>query len=64
MLEHAREKLERKGLDAIVANDVTVPGAGFGTDTNRVTVLTRSGVTEGAGRHQARGGPAASWSCS
>ncbi|WP_224360879.1 bifunctional phosphopantothenoylcysteine decarboxylase/phosphopantothenate--cysteine ligase CoaBC [Hyalangium versicolor] len=43
VLEHAREKLERKGLDAIVANDVTVPGAGFGTDTNRVTVLTRSG---------------------
>jgi phosphopantothenoylcysteine decarboxylase/phosphopantothenate--cysteine ligase len=27
-----------------VANDVTVPGAGFGTDTNRVTVLTRAGV--------------------
>lgn len=43
VLEHAREKLERKSLDAIVANDVTVPGAGFGTDTNRVTVLTRSG---------------------
>ncbi|WP_224242735.1 bifunctional phosphopantothenoylcysteine decarboxylase/phosphopantothenate--cysteine ligase CoaBC [Hyalangium gracile] len=43
VLEHAREKLERKGLDAIVANDVTVPGAGFGTDTNRVTVLTRAG---------------------
>ncbi|MCP3103487.1 bifunctional phosphopantothenoylcysteine decarboxylase/phosphopantothenate--cysteine ligase CoaBC [Myxococcus sp. K15C18031901] len=41
--EHAREKLERKGLDAIVANDVTAPGAGFGTDTNHVTVLTRSG---------------------
>ncbi|WP_338865662.1 bifunctional phosphopantothenoylcysteine decarboxylase/phosphopantothenate--cysteine ligase CoaBC [Myxococcus stipitatus] len=45
VLEHAREKLERKGLDAIVANDVTAPGAGFGTDTNRVTVLTRAGVT-------------------
>lgn len=44
VLEHAREKLERKGLDAIVANDVTAPGAGFGTDTNRVTVLTRAGV--------------------
>ncbi|NTX01995.1 bifunctional phosphopantothenoylcysteine decarboxylase/phosphopantothenate--cysteine ligase CoaBC [Myxococcus sp. CA040A] len=43
VLEHAREKLERKGLDAIVANDVTAPGAGFGTDTNRVTVLTRAG---------------------
>jgi phosphopantothenoylcysteine decarboxylase/phosphopantothenate--cysteine ligase len=44
VLEHAREKLERKGLDAIVANDVTAPGAGFGTDTNRVTVLMRSGA--------------------
>jgi phosphopantothenoylcysteine decarboxylase/phosphopantothenate--cysteine ligase len=44
VLEHAREKLERKSLDAIVANDVTVPGAGFGTDTNRVTVLTRTGA--------------------
>lgn len=44
VLEHAREKLERKSLDAIVANDVTVPGAGFGTDTNRVTVLSRAGV--------------------
>jgi phosphopantothenoylcysteine decarboxylase/phosphopantothenate--cysteine ligase len=43
VLEHAREKLERKGLDAIVANDVTAPGAGFGVDTNRVTVLMRDG---------------------
>jgi phosphopantothenoylcysteine decarboxylase/phosphopantothenate--cysteine ligase len=46
VLEHAREKLERKGLDAIVANDVTAPGAGFGTDTNRVTVLTRTGIQQ------------------
>lgn len=45
VLEHAREKLEKKGLDAIVANDVTAPGAGFGTETNRVTVLTRAGLT-------------------
>jgi phosphopantothenoylcysteine decarboxylase/phosphopantothenate--cysteine ligase len=44
VLEHAQQKLERKGLDAIVANDVTAPGAGFGTDTNQVTVLTRSGL--------------------
>jgi phosphopantothenoylcysteine decarboxylase / phosphopantothenate---cysteine ligase len=43
MLEHAREKLERKGLDLIVANDVSAPGAGFGVDTNRVTVLSRDG---------------------
>ncbi|MDC0708091.1 bifunctional phosphopantothenoylcysteine decarboxylase/phosphopantothenate--cysteine ligase CoaBC [Stigmatella sp. ncwal1] len=44
VLEHARDKLERKGLDAIVANDVTVAGAGFGTETNQVTVLTRAGA--------------------
>jgi len=43
VVEYAREKLERKGLDAIVANDVTAPGAGFGVDTNQVTVLTRDG---------------------
>lgn len=58
VLEHAREKLERKNLDAIVANDVTAPGAGFGTDTNRVTVLTRSGVTkelDGTKREVAQG---------
>ncbi|MFL5346373.1 MAG: bifunctional phosphopantothenoylcysteine decarboxylase/phosphopantothenate--cysteine ligase CoaBC [Hyalangium sp.] len=58
VLEHAREKLERKGLDAIVANDVTAPGAGFGTDTNRVTVLMRSGVQkdlDGTKREVAQG---------
>ncbi len=43
VLEHARDKLARKGLDLIVANDVTEPGAGFGVDTNRVTLLTRDG---------------------
>ncbi|RKH06141.1 bifunctional phosphopantothenoylcysteine decarboxylase/phosphopantothenate--cysteine ligase CoaBC [Corallococcus sp. CA053C] len=53
VVEHAREKLERKGLDAIVANDVTEAGAGFGTDTNRVTVISRTGpdrVLEGSKR--------------
>ncbi|RKH21565.1 bifunctional phosphopantothenoylcysteine decarboxylase/phosphopantothenate--cysteine ligase CoaBC [Corallococcus praedator] len=53
VVEHAREKLERKGLDAIVANDVTATGAGFGTDTNRVTVISRTGpdrVLEGSKR--------------
>jgi phosphopantothenoylcysteine decarboxylase/phosphopantothenate--cysteine ligase len=43
VVEYAREKLQRKGLDAIVANDVTAPGSGFGVDTNQVTVLTRDG---------------------
>lgn len=43
VLEHAREKLARKDLDFIVANDVTEQGAGFGANTNRVTVLSRQG---------------------
>ncbi len=40
---HARGKLERKGADLIVANDVTQEGAGFDTDTNIVTLYPRSG---------------------
>jgi len=40
----AREKLKRKGLDLIVANDVTQDGAGFGVDTNIVTFITPGGV--------------------
>ena len=39
--ERAREKLERKNLDLIAANNVKVAGAGFGTDTNVVTLITR-----------------------
>lgn len=41
--EEARAKLERKGLDMIVANDVTQPGAGFEVDTNIVTLIPRTG---------------------
>lgn len=43
METRAREKLERKHLDLIAANNVKVAGAGFGTDTNVVTLLTRQG---------------------
>ena len=39
-LAEAQRKLESKGLDLIVANDVTQPDAGFAVDTNRVTFLT------------------------
>ena len=39
MLEHAREKMEKKQLDFIVANDVTKEGAAFDYDTNIVTIL-------------------------
>ena len=43
MLEHSREKLLKKNLDMIVANNLKVEGAGFGTDTNVVTIITRDG---------------------
>lgn len=43
VLKHARAKLERKHLDAIVANDITRDGAGFDTQTNVVTIITRDG---------------------
>ena len=44
--ERAAEKLRRKGLDLLVANDVAEPGSGFGTDTNRVTLLAADGSEE------------------
>ncbi|HIY00144.1 MAG TPA: bifunctional phosphopantothenoylcysteine decarboxylase/phosphopantothenate--cysteine ligase CoaBC [Candidatus Dorea intestinigallinarum] len=40
MLENSRAKLARKNLDMIVANNLKVQGAGFGTDTNVVTIIT------------------------
>ncbi len=42
-LERAADKLRRKGVDLLVANDVAEPGSGFGTETNRVTVLDAGG---------------------
>lgn len=41
--EHGRAKLERKGCDLLVVNDVTAPGAGFAHDTNIVVVLGADG---------------------
>lgn len=41
MLENSREKLMRKNLDMIAANNLKVEGAGFGTDTNVITLITR-----------------------
>lgn len=46
MVEHAQEKLEKKHVDLIAANNVKVAGAGFGTDTNVVTLIKKDGVTE------------------
>lgn len=46
MLENSRIKLDKKNIDMIVANNLKVAGAGFGTDTNVVTILTRDGAEE------------------
>ncbi|MEK4437178.1 bifunctional phosphopantothenoylcysteine decarboxylase/phosphopantothenate--cysteine ligase CoaBC [Paenibacillus sp. FSL K6-2862] len=43
---YAREKLERKNCDLIVANDVARPGIGFGADTNAVHIYDREGLVE------------------
>lgn len=43
---NAREKLAAKDLDLIVANPAGEPGAGFGTDTNRVVIVSRAGTVE------------------
>ncbi|MDQ7027021.1 MAG: bifunctional phosphopantothenoylcysteine decarboxylase/phosphopantothenate--cysteine ligase CoaBC [Anaerolineae bacterium] len=46
LLNNARIKLERKGLDLIVANDITATDAGFASDYNRVVILDRDGGRE------------------
>lgn len=46
MLENSRKKLEKKNLDMIVANNLRVPGAGFGVDTNVVTLIAPDGTRE------------------
>lgn len=46
MLENSKVKLTKKNLDMIVANNLKVSGAGFGTDTNVVTMITKDGVEE------------------
>ena len=46
LISNAKEKLLRKNLDMIVANDVTMPGAGFNTDTNIAKLITREGQVE------------------
>lgn len=46
MVENSRAKLKKKNLDMIVANNLKVPGAGFGVDTNVVTLITDNQETE------------------
>ena len=46
MLENSAAKLEKKNLDMVVANNLKVAGAGFGVDTNVVTLITKNGAQE------------------
>ena len=46
LIVHAQDKLVRKNLDLIVANDVSAPGVGFSHDTNAVTILGAGGVLQ------------------
>jgi phosphopantothenoylcysteine decarboxylase/phosphopantothenate--cysteine ligase len=48
--QYGRDKLTRKGLDAIVVNDISKPGIGFDSDQNEVIILT----AEGGARHVAQ----------
>lgn len=46
MLENSREKLEKKNVDMICANNLKQAGAGFGVDTNVITMITKEDITE------------------
>lgn len=46
MIENSKAKLEKKNLDMICANNLKVEGAGFGTDTNVVTLISRNWIKE------------------
>ncbi len=46
MLENSRKKLIKKNADMIVANNLKTEGAGFGTDTNVVTLITKEDCKE------------------
>jgi phosphopantothenoylcysteine decarboxylase/phosphopantothenate--cysteine ligase len=43
VVSHAKDKLREKGLDLIIANDVTQAGGGFGSDDNSVIILSAAG---------------------
>ncbi len=46
LIKNARTKLEEKGLDLIVANDITAADSGFAVDTNRVILIDATGAVE------------------
>ncbi len=49
MLENSKKKLAKKNLDMIVANNLKTAGAGFGVDTNVVTLISRDSDIENGG---------------
>jgi phosphopantothenoylcysteine decarboxylase/phosphopantothenate--cysteine ligase len=49
VIDYARDKLARKGLDLIAANDITAPDAGFDVETNRLILIGRAGEPEDLG---------------
>jgi len=46
MLENSTKKLSKKNLDMVVANNLKDKGAGFGTDTNLITIITKDNVNQ------------------
>jgi len=46
MLENSRSKLIKKNIDMICANNLKTPGAGFGVDTNVITIITKEDITQ------------------
>jgi phosphopantothenoylcysteine decarboxylase/phosphopantothenate--cysteine ligase len=46
LLTYARAKLERKGLDLVIANNIATPGIGFNSDDNAVTLVDVAGSQE------------------
>jgi phosphopantothenoylcysteine decarboxylase/phosphopantothenate--cysteine ligase len=46
LVENAKKKVKQKRLDFIVANDITARDSGFGSDTNRVTIIDRKGKVD------------------
>ena len=46
LLENSKAKLEKKNAEMIIANSLRDAGAGFGTDTNKVTIITKDGADE------------------
>jgi phosphopantothenoylcysteine decarboxylase/phosphopantothenate--cysteine ligase len=53
-LDYGRAKLERKGLDAVVINDIAAPGIGFDASENEVTIVTFDGVEQRVARMSKR----------